>query len=78
MEYYIKENIALRAQTDLGNYEQLRNEGFSDVDRKDNQQLLAMTYFFNRDISIAPSATFIYDDIRSDKTNLGLTAYFNL
>ncbi|EQC47269.1 hypothetical protein [Bacteriovorax sp. Seq25_V] len=78
MEYYIRQNIALRAQTDLGNYEQLRNKGFSDVDRKENQQLIAMTYFFTRDISIAPSATFIYDDIRADKTNLGLTAYFNL
>lgn len=78
MEYYLRSHIALRAQTDIASYEQTRNNSFSDVEKNANQQLLAMTYFFSRDISIAPSATFIYDDIRSDKTNLGLTLYMNL
>lgn len=78
LELYLSKSLALRGQTDLVNYEQLINNKFQDVDEKELQQLVAFSYYFNRDISISPSATFIYKDIRKDKTNLGLNVYLNL
>ena len=75
-EFYVKRNISFRFITDLFSYTQMRSEESADSVKL--QQTLAMTYFFTRDISIAPNLRFIAEDIRADRTNLGLTLNVNL
>lgn len=75
-EYYMQRNISFRAITDLFSYNQMRTDDTPDIVKL--QQTLAMTYFYTRDISIAPNLRFIAEDIRSDRTNLGLTLTVNL
>lgn len=75
-EFYLKRNISFRLITDIFSLYRMKEE----TDNQDRvlQQTIAMSYFFNRDISIAPNIRFIADDLRSDRTNLGLTVNVNL
>lgn len=75
-EFYVRRNISFRLITDLASYFRMRES--AEVEERDLQQTMAMTYFFNRDISIAPNIRFIADDIRSDRTNIGLTMNINI
>lgn len=78
MEYYLNPKFALRAITDLGVYFQMRGDELDDLDHQPLQQTIAMTYFINRDISIAPNLRFIAENIRSDRTNVGLSLNVNI
>ncbi len=75
-EFYLSRRIAFRFITDIFSYYRMRDD--SDVKSRGLQQTIAMTYFFNRDISIAPNIRFISEDLRADRTNLGLTLNVNL
>lgn len=75
-EFYLKKNISFRVITDVFSYYRMRDD--SDVKSRGLQQTIAATYFFNRDISIAPNLRFVSEDIRADRTNIGLTLNVNL
>lgn len=75
-EFYLSRKIAIRAITDLFSYTRYRDQINPEEDKR--QQTLATTYFFNRDISIAPSVKFLLEDLRADRTNLGLNLNVNL
>ncbi|MFG1501329.1 hypothetical protein ABMA70_14065 [Halobacteriovorax sp. XZX-3] len=75
-EMYLKRNISLRLISDIFSRYTLRRE--SKLEKRVLQQTIAATYFFNRDISIAPNIRFIAEDIRADRTNVGLTLNVNL
>lgn len=78
MEYYPVENIALRAVTDIASYFQMRDREARELERRDLQQTLAMSYFYTRDIVIAPNLAFNINDIHIDKTNFGVSLNLNL
>ena len=75
-EMYLSRKISFRFITDIFSLTQLRRS--SDIENRDLQQTIAMTYFINRDISIAPNIRFVTKDIRSDRTNIGLNLNVNL
>ena len=75
-EFYLKRNISLRFITDV--YSAYRMKEQSKIQKRVLQQTLATTYFFSRDISIAPNIRFIAKDIRTKRTNVGLTLNVNL
>lgn len=75
-EFYLKQNMSLRLITDVFSYNKMRDQFNANWVKL--QQTIAMTYFFNRDISIAPNIRFISEDIRPERTNLGLTLNVNL
>lgn len=75
-EFYLRKEVSFRFITDLFSYTQMKDE--DDATNVKLQQTIAMTYFFSRDISIAPNIRFITEDIRSDRTNLGVTLNVNL
>ncbi|MAZ49903.1 MAG: hypothetical protein CME65_15180 [Halobacteriovoraceae bacterium] len=75
-ELYFKQNLSVRYIMDLASIYRMRRQ--SEIEQRDLQQTLAMTYFYSRDISIAPNIRFIWDDIRDDRTNIGLTLNMNI
>ncbi|AYF43975.1 hypothetical protein BALOs_0965 [Halobacteriovorax sp. BALOs_7] len=75
-EMYLRRNISIRLISDIYSRYQMRRE--SEMEKRVLQQTIAGTYFFNRDISIAPNIRFIAEDIRADRTNVGLTLNMNL
>lgn len=75
-EFYVTKSISFRLISDIFSYFQMRTE--TNFEKRGLQQTVAMTYFFNRDISISPNTRFIAEDIRLDRTNLGLTLNLNL
>ena len=42
------------------------------------QQTIALSYFFNRDISVSPNIRFIAEDLRAERSNIGLTLNVNI
>ncbi|MFG1503903.1 hypothetical protein [Halobacteriovorax sp. ZH5_bin.2] len=74
-ELYFSRSLSLRLITDLYSADHFRSER---INEKVLQQTIAMTYFFTRDISISPNMRFIAEDIRADRTNVGLTMNVNL
>ncbi len=75
-EMYIRKNVSLRFITDIFSIYKMKEE--NDFEKRGLQQTIAFTYFFNRDISIAPNFKFVAKDIRKDRTNIGLTLNVNL
>ncbi|MCO4754447.1 MAG: hypothetical protein KC478_08180 [Bacteriovoracaceae bacterium] len=75
-ELYVRRNVSFRFITDIFSYYQMKKE--TKIEDRVLQQTLAMTYFFNRDISIAPNIRFIADDLRPERTNVGLTLNVNI
>ena len=75
-EMYFRRNLSFRLITDLFSRTQMRDTVASEEAKL--QQTIAATYFFTRDISIAPNIKFIAEDIRADRTNIGLTLNLNL
>ena len=75
-ELYLRRNLSVRFISDVMSYYQMRGE--SDIEDRVLQQTLAMTYFFNRDISLAPNVRFILGELRPEQTNMGLTFNVNL
>jgi hypothetical protein len=76
LEWYFKKDMALRYLHDVFSERELRMD--NRIDSRVLQQTLAYTYFFNRDISIAPSIRFIAEDIRDDRTNIALNLNINI
>ncbi len=74
-ELYFSRSLSLRMITDLYTADHYRSDR---IKEKVLQQTVAMTYFFTRDISIAPNIRFIAEDIRAERTNVGLTMNVNL
>ncbi len=75
-ELYLKRNMSLRLITELFSYSRARRE--TDIETRNLQQTIGFTYFYNRDISIAPNMRFIAEDLRTDRTNLGLNLNINI
>lgn len=75
-ELYVRRDISFRFITDVFSYYQMKKQ--NDIERRGLQQTIAMTYFFTRDISIAPNIRFIAEDIRNDRTNVGLNLNMNI
>ncbi len=75
-EVYTSEKVSFRLISDVFSYFRMKKE--PKFERRGLQQTVAMTYFFNRDISLSPNVRFIAEDIRVDRTNVGLTLNLNL
>ena len=75
-EFYLKRNMSLRLITEVFSYSRARRE--AEIETRNLQQTIGFTYFYSRDISIAPNIRFIADDLRSDRTNLGLNMNVNI
>lgn len=75
-EFYLKRNVSFRYIMDIASYYRMRWQ--SEIENRDFQQTLAMTYFFNRDVSISPNIRFVTTDIRDDRTNIGLSLNLNI
>lgn len=75
-EFYVKRNMAFRLITDVFSLFQMKDS--AEIEDRKKQQTIAMTYFFSRDISIAPSVKFVASDMRADRTNIGMTLNVNL
>lgn len=78
LEYYPVDKIALRAVSDVASYFQMRDKEMHELERRDLQQTLAMSYFYSRDIVISPKLSFNVEDIRPEKTNIGMSLNLNL
>lgn len=74
-EFYFSKNKSIRIISDLFSHYQMRRD--TKIKSRNLQQTVAMSYFYNRDISIAPNIRFILSDLRSDRTNLGLNLNIN-
>lgn len=75
-EVYLSRKVSTRFITDIFSYTRLRDNNDANWDGR--QQTLALSYFFNRDISIAPNIRFISEDLRPERSNFGLTLNVNI
>ncbi len=75
-EFYANSKLSFRLITDIFSFFKMRKK--SEINSRGLQQTLAATYFFNRDISIAPNVRFLIDDLNSKRTNVGLTVNLNI
>ncbi|MDP7320677.1 MAG: hypothetical protein QF441_08720 [Bacteriovoracaceae bacterium] len=75
-EFYISQKISLRVITDLFSFVRYRDA--DNFERINTQQTLGMTYFFSRNISLAPNIKFISSDLRSERTNFGVNLTVNI
>ena len=76
LEMYIRKNISARLISDLFSYTKMRDANDSLWDGR--QQTIALSYFFNRDISVSPNIRFIAEDLRAERSNIGLTLNVNI
>ncbi len=75
-EYYFDRTLSFRFITDVFSFVRYRDANSSET--VSSQQTIGMTYFFSRDISIAPNVQFIMSDLRSDRTTTGLNINVNI
>lgn len=75
-EFYLQRNLSIRLISDIFSRYTMRKQ--SELEKRVLQQTIAGTYFFSRDISIAPNIRFIAEDMRADRTNIGLTLNVNI
>lgn len=76
LEMYLRRDLSFRLISEVFSYARMRKS--AEIDTRKLQQTISMTYFVNRDISIAPNIRFIAEDLRSDRTNIGLTLTLNI
>lgn len=79
LEYQFNDKVNLRTVCNLWNYEHIRNEGRPTTFRWDKvYQSVGVGLSITRDIFVYPNLQFLPDNIRADRTNVGLNTNINV
>lgn len=78
IEYQINDTFNLRTVFNVWNYDHFRAVSFGKWERENLLQSVGVGISVNRDIYLYPNLQFILDDIRADRTNIGLQTALNL
>ncbi|MGE3610442.1 MAG: hypothetical protein AB7I27_12705 [Bacteriovoracaceae bacterium] len=77
VEYIINDKLNLRTLWGWQVYQQTRDMKWNTYDKRIVYQSFGVGVSLNRNIYLYPNIQFIPSDIRSDRTNIGLSAYIN-
>lgn len=77
-EYVFTDSLNLRTVFRPFTFEHARWTPFGDVVRNLNTQSIGLGISVSRDIYLYPNVQFVFDDVRSERTNVGLSANINI
>lgn len=78
LEYQITDKLNFRTVTNLWHYTHYRSLPAHTYKFDKVYQSVGLGYAMNRDLFFYPNIQFLPDDIRNDRTNIALNAFFNL